>query len=512
MNETRNQTQPKGRKGLVLFALCLGMFMMQLDATVVNVALPEIGRDLHASVSDLQWIVDAYIIPLAALLLIAGRVGDRYGHKLVFLVGLSVFALGSGLCALAPSSEWLIGFRALQGFGAALELPGTLALLTYTFTTDKERAQAIGIWAGVAGVSLAVGPVLGGVMVDQLGWESVFVINLPIAALAFAIAARTVRIDQDRSRGPLDLAGQAFGTLTLALAAYAAIEGRNQGWGSPLIIALFAASAVCLVLFVAVERRSSNPVLPLRILRNRTFSASNAAGLVMGFALFGLLFLFSLYFEVIQGVSPTDTGLRFLPLSIAFIVVGPLTGRLVSRTGYRLPMSVGLGLVGVGTLLLANLDVDTPYSEMWWRFGLIGVGYGLASTPMAAVVMASVSSARFGMASSMNNTARQVGGVFGVAIVGALLGNPPRGGNPAERAAYAQGFTDDLHTAVWTCAIAALVGALAAAVFVRTPEQRGEARSDDGAASNGGAPAFATATNGSAAQSEREIETTEVGR
>jgi EmrB/QacA subfamily drug resistance transporter len=485
MIQTRTQpTTDRRTKTLVLAAVCLGMFMMQLDATVVNVALPKIGKELHAGVSDLQWVVDAYVLPLASLLLIGGRLGDRYGHKRVFLTGLAIFAVGSGLCAIAPSSGWLIGFRALQGIGAALELPGTLAILTHTFTGERERAQAIGIWAGVAGVSLAVGPILGGGMVDALGWRSVFVINLPIAAAAFVIALRAVRDARDPEHGHLDIIGQVLATAMLGLAAYGAIEGRDRGWGSPLIIGLFAASAVCLVLFAFAERRTENPVLPLSFFRSRTFGGSNVAGLVMGFALFGLLFLFSLFFEIVQRISPTDTGLRFLPLSIAFVVFGPLAGRLVGRIGYRWPMAIGLGLVSAGTLLLLRVEATTSYGSIGWVFALIGVGYGLASTPMAAAVMGSVPPERFGMASSVNNTARQVGGVFGVAIVGALLGTPPQGGPPQAKLRYAASFAGDLHTAVWICGIAAAVGALAALFFVRGAEGRQKAE-PSATASNG---------------------------
>jgi EmrB/QacA subfamily drug resistance transporter len=445
------------------------MFMMQLDATVVNVALPKIGVSFNSPVAQLQWVIDGYVLPLASLLLIGGRLGDRYGHKHIFLLGLALFALGSGLCAAAPTPGWLIAFRALQGVGGALQLPATLAILTHAFPEPIERARAIGLWAGIAGLSLAIGPILGGFMVGALGWQSVFLINLPISVYALVMTTRIVADSRSAGASGMDVGGQLFGTAMLALAAYGAIEGRNHGWGSALIVGVFAASAVCLVLFLLIERRGSNPVLPLGLLSDRVFAAANAAGLVMGFALFGLLFLFSLYFEAVQGVSATTTGARFIPLSIAFVASGALAGRLVGRAGYRLPLAGGLALVGGSTLLLLGARQDTSYGTFVWVFVLTGVGYGFASAPMAAVVMGSVSPDRLGMASAANNTARQVGGVFGVAIVGALLGNPPYTAAPAARMAYASNFIGGMHTALWACGLAALAGAALAALFVRSP-------------------------------------------
>jgi EmrB/QacA subfamily drug resistance transporter len=458
------------RRALVLAAVCCGMFMMQLDATVVNVALPKIGLAFHAPLGQLQWVIDGYILPLASLLLIAGRLGDRYGHKRVFMFGLALFALGSGLCAAASSPAMLIAFRALQGIGAAFELPATLAILSHAFPEPRERARAIGLWAGIAGLSLAFGPIVGGTLVDAFGWPSVFLINLPIAAIAIAIAARTVEDSRRDELIGLDIVGQLFGMATLGLAAYGAIEGRYAGWGSTEIVTIFSIAAVCLVVFLLVERRGRTPVLPLGLLRGRTFASANVGGLVMGFALFGLLFLFSLFFQLVQGVSPTQAGVRFVPLSIAFVVSGALSGRLVARVGYRAPLAAGLALVGSATLLLLKVQAQTSYGSLVWIFVLIGIGYGFASAPMAAVVMGSVSSDRLGVASAVNNTARQVGGVFGVAVVGALLGNPPYEAPLLVQLKYAHNFIHATHSALLTCGIAALVGATLAGLFVRSSD------------------------------------------
>jgi DHA2 family methylenomycin A resistance protein-like MFS transporter len=292
----------------------------------------------------------------------------------------------------------------------------------------------------------------------------------PVAAIAIVIAARRVEDSRRDDVIGLDIVGQIFGMATLGLAAYGAIEGRYAGWGSTEIVTIFSIAAVCLVVFLLVERRGHAPVLPLGLLRRRTFAAANAGGLVMGFALFGLLFLFSLFFQLVQEVSPTQAGVRFVPLSIAFVVSGALAGRLVARVGYRAPLAAGLALVGSATLLLLKVQVQTSYGSLVWIFILIGIGYGFASAPMAAVVMGSVSSDRLGVASAVNNTVRQVGGVFGVAVVGALLGNPPYEAPLLVQLQYAHNFIHSTHIALLTCGIAAPVGAALTGLFVRSSD------------------------------------------
>lgn len=446
---------------LALVAVCIGMFMIQLDATVVNVALPTIGTSLSAGPSDLQWVVDAYVLPLACLLLVGGRLGDRFGHRKVFVGGLAVFAVGSALCALATSSGELIAARVLQGTGAAFELPATLAILAHTYPDPKKRERAIGIWAGVAGLSLAIGPVLGGGFVDALGWQSIFVVNLPVAALAIVITMRAVTEHVDRRLGGMDPLGQLLGTGALAVLAYAAIEGRDRGFGSSLIVILFAAGLLAAVAFVIVERRGSSPVLPPALFADRSFSVANVAGLAMGFVLFGLLFSFAIFFQRAQGASATNAGARFLPLSLAFVVVGPLAGRMMARVGARILMSTGLALVGIGCLLLVQVDTTTAYWYVAVMFAVIGVGYGLTSTPMAAVVMSSAPAQLAGVASSVNNTARQAGGVFGVALLGGLL----IGGTDAAPAPSS--LVSGLHAALAVAGATACAAAVLAALVIR---------------------------------------------
>jgi DHA2 family methylenomycin A resistance protein-like MFS transporter len=453
------------RKAWILLAVSLGQFLIQLDLTIVNVALPAIGRDLGTSVSGLQWVVDGYSLALASLLLAGGRIGDRSGHKRVYLTGVVVFSLGSALCAAAPTAGALVGFRVLQGVGAAIELPATLAILTHTFTAPRERAQAVGIWTSAAGSALIIGPVLGGALVAAFGWRSVFLVNLPVTAAIGVLVTRTVRETPAAAGGGLDVPGQLLGSAALALLAGGAIEGGKHGFSAPLPLALFAAGAACLAAFIGAEHRQEHPVLPLRFFRSAAYGAANAAGLVMGFVVIGLLFLFALYFQQVQGDSAIAAGLRFVPLTAAFVLAGPLVGRVIDRTGHRAPMAAGCVLLAAGTLLLLRVGPHTGYGPVWWPFVISGLGYGLLSTPMAATVLGAVPRERAGMASSTNLTARLVGGVFGVALLGALMSagaSSPAGG----RGAAAHVLTSGLHAALIAAAAVALAGAVLTAVFI----------------------------------------------
>jgi EmrB/QacA subfamily drug resistance transporter len=458
-------------KALILTAVSLGQFMIQMDLTIVNVALPSIGRDLHGSVSGLQWVIDGYSLALGSLLLIGGRVGDRSGHKRVYLAGLVIFAAGSGLCALAPSMGWLIGFRVLQGIGAAVELPATLAILSHTFTGERERAQAVGIWAGAAGTSLVIGPVLGGGLIAAFGWPAVFIVNLPVVMTIGVVTLATVTEAAEPDPGGIDLPGQVLGAAALALLAGGAIEGGQQGFTSVLALGLFAGGAVSLAAFVVAERVRSDPMLPLGFFRRPAYSAANADGLVMGFVTFGILFLYALFFQQVQGDTAIGAGLRFVPLTIAFVIAGPLVGRVVDRVGHRAPMAAGCALMGAGCLLLLRVHASSGYGPVWWPFVIIGAGYGLTSTPMAAAVLGAVPRQRAGMASSTNLTARVAGGVFGIAVLGALLPAAHAGGQ-----VFARAFTSGLHSALIVAGVISLAGAAAAAAFIRSQAAEQKAR------------------------------------
>jgi MFS transporter, DHA2 family, methylenomycin A resistance protein len=449
------------RQVLVLAAVCLGQFMLQLDTTIVNVALPSIARSLHASTSGLQWVVDGYILALASLLLSSGRIGDRSGHKRVYLAGLAVFALGSGLCALASTTGELVCFRALQGVGAAIELPATLALITVSFPDARERGRAVGLWAGAGGLSLVLGPVLGGVLLQWFAWPAVFLVNLPVALVAAALVLAALPEAHEPHVGRMDLSGQALAATSLGLLAAAAIQGGRHGFSETLPILLLLSGLLALVTFLLVERSRSEPMLPLSYFRNGAYAAANVAGLIMGFVMFSILFIFALYFQQVAGYSPLQGGLSFIPLCGAFAATGPLIGRNIHRTGHWPPMVGGLALIALGALLLSRLGVHSGYEAVWPAFLIIGIGYGITSTPMAAAVLGAVPPDRAGMASSTMNTARQVGGVFGIAILGSLLPAASRASDYADR------FTAGMHEGLILAATCALIGAALAANQIR---------------------------------------------
>jgi EmrB/QacA subfamily drug resistance transporter len=407
-------------KVVVLFTMCFALAMAMLDNTVVNVALPTISRELGAGVSDLQWIVDGYILVFASLLLTGGILGDRYGRKRAFLAGLAVFTTASFLCGLSQTTTELILARALQGVGAALLMPGTLSIITVTFPAH-ERARAIGLWAGVSGLALALGPTVGGLMVEHLGWESVFFLNVPIGIVALLVATRTVRESVSEQQRRLDLGGLLLGTSALFLLTFGLIEANERGWGDPLIVSSFAGFAVLLITFLTWELRSPNAMMPLRFFRIPAFSAGVTVAFSVSLGMFATFFFLSLYMQSIRGYSAFEAGVRFLPMTLAIVVTAPNAGRYAQRHGSRIPMTYGLILAGTGLLLLSRLSVDTPYLAMLPVFAAMGHGIGSTMAPMTAAVMHAVGPQRAGLGSAMTNTSREVGGVFGVALLGTIL-------------------------------------------------------------------------------------------
>ena len=408
-------------KLLTLGAMCFALFMAMLDNTVVNVALPSIQTSFGSGVSGLQWIIDAYTLVFAAFMLTGGTLGDLYGRKKIFLLGLVVFTGGSLMAGLAPSLNVLIAGRAVQGLGAAALLPGTLSILTQAFPDPKERAQAIGIWAGVSGMALAAGPIVGGALVDSLGWQSVFFLNIPIGIIAFVVASRVVKETKNPEGRHLDLPGQVLAIVGLGSLTYALIEANNYGWTSPTIVALFATWAIATALFIVVELRSASPMLDLTFFKNRTFAAAATVAGLVSFGMFGVFFFLTLFLQNVQGYSAFQMGLRSLPMTGAIIFMAPTAGWLAGRIGPRIPMAVGLAIVGVGMLLMERITPGMPYSDLWWNLTLLGVGMGFVMTPMTAAVMSAVPRERAGMASATSNASREVGGVFGIALLGAIV-------------------------------------------------------------------------------------------
>lgn len=408
-------------KMLTLGAMCFALFMAMLDNTVVNVALPRISHDLGSGISGLQWIIDAYTLVFASLMLTGGTLGDMFGRKRFFLTGLSIFTVGSLVCALAPSLSVLIGARGVQGLGAALLMPGTLSILTNTFLDHRERAQAIGIWAGVSGLALAAGPVVGGVLVDRFGWQSVFYLNVPIGVIAFVVCILAVRESKHPEGRRLDLPGQVLAVIALGTLTYALIEANSYGWTSAVILTLFAVAVVTFSAFVLVERRSSSPMLQLGFFRNPTFSAGATCSAAVSFGMFGMFFFLSLFFQNVQGYTPLQAGLRALPMTVMIIIFAPLAGRAASRIGSRVPMTVGLTLNAASLFLFILVQVHTPYSHIWPLMSLAGLGMAMVMSPMTAAVMSTVPPQRAGMASATTSASREIGGVFGIALLGAIV-------------------------------------------------------------------------------------------
>jgi DHA2 family methylenomycin A resistance protein-like MFS transporter len=403
-----------------LAAACSGYFFVLLDVTIVNVALARIARDLGTSRADLQWVVDGYALVLAAMMLSAGTLADLYGRRRVFVFGLAGFGVASLLCGLAPGVGTLVAARVLQGLAAAAILPTSLAIVGYAFPEPRERARAIGVWAGVGSLALIAGPILGGALVDGLGWRAIFIINVPLSALALALTLAAVDESSDPSKEGVDVRGQVFGALFLGLAVFALIEGRRLGWTSPEIVASAVVALASLAAFLAAERKAVRPMLDLRFFRKPDFTAANVGAGLMNLGTLGALFALSLFLQRVQGKTPLETGLHLLPWLGPLALLAPLAGRLTGVIGPRLPAALGLVATGIGYLLLTGIGPDTSFAAIWPPLALAGVGLAAATPALVTGATAAVPRERSGMASAVNNTARQVGGAVGVALIGGL--------------------------------------------------------------------------------------------
>ncbi|MCX4451434.1 MULTISPECIES: DHA2 family efflux MFS transporter permease subunit [unclassified Streptomyces] len=418
----------RSHRAVLLTVTCLGQFMVLLDNTIVGAALPDMQHGLHIELTGLQWIVDAYVLLVAMLLLSGGVFADRFGRKRVYLTGVAVFTAASALCALAPSLGWLIAGRVLQGVGAAALSPASLALLAAAYPVPQERVKAIGLWAGLSGIGLAAGPVAGGALTDAFGWSAIFLVNLPIGVILLVAGLRSL----DESRNPkapaIDIPGTVLSVLGVGTLTYGLIEGGARGWTSPLILGSFTAGVLLLAAFVAVEARRPAPMLPLRLFRERLFTVSNTAMVVVGFALMGSSFFFSQFFVYVQGSSIMRAGLQTLPMSLAMVVVSPYAGRLAARYGFRVVVTAGLALAGLGLLALGTVHADTGYGNMWWRLAVVGTGFALTMSPLTGAAIQSVSAQEGGLASGISSTTRQIGAVLGVAVLGAVVRTRESGG------------------------------------------------------------------------------------
>jgi EmrB/QacA subfamily drug resistance transporter len=405
-----------------LAAVCAILFLTFLDNTIVSVALADIQSSLSVSVAGLQWIVDGYLLAFAALMLTGGTLGDLLGRKKVMLAGVAIFCAGSIVAAVAPDTTTLITGRVVMGLGAAASEPGTLSLIRHIYPDRKERAVALGVWAAVSGLALALGPVIGGVLAAGLGWRSIFWFGLGLGAVSLAVAAVTLTESRDPEGRTLDVPGLAAGATAILAATFAVIEGENRGYGTWWIVALFVAAALLTLVFVLVEQRVPDPVLKLEFLRNPTFTAANVVAFATNLSVFSVFFFTALYLQLISNFSGFQIALVFTSLAVAMIVSGPLAGYWTARVGPRVPMVLGCVIAGVGLFLVdRQLTATTSVAALTWPLAIAGLGFGIALVTVTAAVLTLVPSEQSGMAASTVNTSRELGGVFGVAVLGAVV-------------------------------------------------------------------------------------------
>jgi len=454
----------ENRKWLTLAAVSFGLFMIMLDNTVVNVALPSIQRDLGADLSELEWIVTGYALTFASLMLVGGKVADAFGRRLVFVIGIVVFTFASLMCGLADSSEMLIGARVLQGAGAALMNPATLSIIAATFP-PRERGTAIGIWAGTSALALAIGPLVGGLITEHIDWSWIFFVNVPVGALAIVASLLFIDESRDETHERLDLPGLITSALGLFALTYGLIEANTYGWTSPRIVGAFVLAAVSLLAFIALEKRQRAPMLPLELFRNRTYTGANLVMLLVALAMFGVFFFVSLYMQNILGYSAVQTGAAFLPMTVLIILVAPIAGKTSDRLGSRGLITGGMTLLAVQLLLFSQLSADASFWNLLPALLIGGVGMALTMTPSAAAATRSLPVDKAGVGSAVLNSARQVGGTMGVAIMGAIVAAEV--GDVPTPDAFMRGF----ERALLVAAAIAIVGAIVAYVLIRPHEE-----------------------------------------
>jgi EmrB/QacA subfamily drug resistance transporter len=451
------------RKWWTLAAVAFGLFMIMLDNTVVNVALPAIQRDLSADLSELQWVVTGYALTFAALMLIGGKAADAYGRRLVFVVGIAVFTLASLWCGLADSGSMLIAARVVQGAGAALMNPATLSIIAATFP-PRQRGTAIGIWAGVAALALAIGPLVGGLLTEHLSWHWIFYVNIPVGALAIIASFLFIDESRDETHERLDVPGLATSGLGLFALTYALIEANTYGWGSARIVGAFAVGAIALAAFVVLERTQRAPMLPLDLFRSGTYTGANVVVLLVALAMFGVFFFVSLYMQNILGYSAVQAGAAFLPMTVLIILIAPIAGRASDRVGSRWLMTTGMGLLAVQLVYFSQLTQRSSYWDLLPAMIVGGVGMALTMTPSAAAATRSVPVAKAGVGSAVLNAFRQVGGSIGVALIGAIMAAEAGGRQTAEA------FMDGFESSLLVAAVIAFAGSIVSLVLVRPPE------------------------------------------
>jgi EmrB/QacA subfamily drug resistance transporter len=459
----------ENRKWWTLGAVAFGLFMIMLDNTVVFVALTSIQSDLHISQSELEWVVNGYALTFAVLMLTGGKLADMLGRRLIFIVGLAIFTASSLACGLATGAGFLIGARVVQGVGAALMNPATLSIITATFP-PRQRGTAIGIWVGVSAMALAIGPLIGGILTEQINWSWIFFINVPVGIAGIIVSRLAIDETRDESEEQrLDLPGLLSSGIGLFGLTYGLIEANNYGWGSGRILGSFAIAAIGLAMFVMLELKQRVPMLDLTLFKNSTFSGANLTMLLVALAMFGVFFFNSLYLGQILHYSPIQTGATFLPLTILIVFVAPLAGRYSDKIGSRWLMGAGLVLLSGSLLAFSMLDANSSFWDILPGLILGGFGMSLAMTPTTAAAMGSVPVDKAGVGSAVLNSMRQVGGSLGIALLGAIVAASIT--VPPTSPAYSDQFVEGYHNALHVAAVIALLGAVVAVATVRKYRQ-----------------------------------------
>ncbi len=437
----------RNRRIGILLICSMSLLIVGLDVTIVNVALPSIGRELNASVSGLQWVVDAYTLVLASLLMLSGSTADRLGRRRTFVIGLSVFASGSLLCSLAPSLGLLIVFRMLQAVGGSMLNPVAMSIITNTFTDPRERAQAVGVWGAVVGISMALGPIVGGLLVSSAGWRSIFWINIPVGLVAIVLALRYIPESKAPRARRFDPIGQVFMIVLFATLTFGIIEAPSRGWSSPLIIAAFCLAAGSLIGLLLYEPRRRDPLIDFRFFRSIPFASATVTAVAAFAALGGFLFLNTLYLQEVRGLSPLQAGLDTLPMAAMTVIASPISGRLVGHRGARIPLVIsGIALL-TACVMLTGIDPVTPFTWLFAAYVVFGIGFGLVNAPITNAAVSGMPRAQAGVASAIASTSRQLGQTLGVAIVGALVVT-----SQVKGASAGPSFASASHAGWWTLA------------------------------------------------------------
>ncbi len=456
--------QPKSK--LTLLTVALATFMTYLDNNIVNVAMPAIQKDLHLTISGLEWVVSSYILVFASLLLAGGRLADVFGRKKLFLIGLGIFTVASLAAGLAGNATALVISRSVQGLGAALVTPTTLAIISATFTNARQRATAVGIWSGVGALALAVGPLLGGVLSQHATWEWIFILNVPIGALTFVMGVRVIT-ESRRDSGPRRLDVSGLGTSALALLAltYGLIEGQSRGWTSPLIVACFVVAVVLGAAFLWIERRNAQPMIAMSLFSERVFSGGLIALMMWGFGLFGIYFFTSLYLQNVLGFSPTKAGLAFLPMALLMAAGAVVSEQLSRRLGAHRVVAFAMLLMAGGIAWVSLLSADTSFLGLMPSFAVIGIGGGL-TVPLTASVLDAMPREEAGVASGIFNASREISGLLGVTVIGAILATR-QSGLVAAGSSAVDAFLGGYSTGGLISAALVVAGAIAAYLSLR---------------------------------------------